>query len=289
MLGTCARPGLNDGTGTESIYWKTGTSHGFHDAWSVAVFDHYVLAVWIGNADGKSNPAFIGRTCAAPLLFSIIDAIRLPGRVPEPHQPPHGANLQKVEFCAVSGQLPSAACTHRVSGWFVPGVSPITQCSIHREVIVDVDTGLRVARDDGTRALRREVFEFWPSDMLTLFRKAGIPRRQPPPFLPGNDPGFNLELIGRTGSPPRILSPQMGQIYALEPSSDATRSLPLRAQADADVSKLYWFANKAYIGNSNPGEPFYWSPAPGSYQLVALDDHGRSTSCNVVLEATASP
>src|SRR5262249_28455915 len=33
------------------VFWKTGTSHGFHDAWSIAVFDHYVLAVWIGNFD----------------------------------------------------------------------------------------------------------------------------------------------------------------------------------------------------------------------------------------------
>src|SRR5207247_1561128 len=40
------------------VFWKTGTSHGFHDAWSIAVFNHYVLAIWIGNFDGRAK---IGR------------------------------------------------------------------------------------------------------------------------------------------------------------------------------------------------------------------------------------
>ena len=58
------------------VFWKTGTSHGFRDAWSVAVFNHYVLAVWIGNFDGRANGTFVGRIAAAPLLFQIIDSLR---------------------------------------------------------------------------------------------------------------------------------------------------------------------------------------------------------------------
>ena len=85
------------------------------------------------------------------------------------HDPPPNANLRRVEFCAVSGELPTAACTHRVTGWFIPGVSPINQCEIHREILIDDATGLRVNNDDGTRKLHREVYEFWPSDLLALF------------------------------------------------------------------------------------------------------------------------
>src|SRR5256714_4449478 len=78
MLGPIQRPGLTKAEPARArpVLWKTGTSHGFREAWSVAVFDHYVLAVWIGNFDGKRNPAFIGRTAAAPLLFQIIDGLR---------------------------------------------------------------------------------------------------------------------------------------------------------------------------------------------------------------------
>ncbi len=137
------------------MFWKTGTSHGFRDAWSIAVFDRYVLAVWVGNFDGKRNPAFIGRTAAAPLLFQMIDGLRAtqPSRH-EPHQPAAGLNLKRVEFCAVSGQLPTPSCPHRTESWFVPGISPIANCDVHREILVDATTGLRVAQDDGLRTFK---------------------------------------------------------------------------------------------------------------------------------------
>jgi len=42
MLGNVPRPELNcaDASHSDLVFWKTGTSHGFHDAWSIAVFDH---------------------------------------------------------------------------------------------------------------------------------------------------------------------------------------------------------------------------------------------------------
>src|SRR5439155_23342381 len=125
------RPETNyaDSGNVAPVYWKTGTSHGFHDAWSIGVFDHYVLAVWIGNFDGHANGAFVGRTAAAPLFFQIIDSLRAnwpkPGKTHlsapganayfvaadfvrgrESATPATGANLKRVEFCAVSGDLP---------------------------------------------------------------------------------------------------------------------------------------------------------------------------------------
>src|SRR5438034_1692320 len=97
------------------VFWKTGTSHGFHDAWSIAVFNHYVLAIWIGNFDGRANGAFVGRTSAAPVLFQIIDSLRTTWPEPnEPHLPPPGANLKRVSFSAVSGDLPGEHCTQQV-------------------------------------------------------------------------------------------------------------------------------------------------------------------------------
>src|SRR5207244_1391892 len=64
-----------DSSNVAPVFWKTGTSHGFHDAWSIGVFHHYVLAVWIGNFDGKPNPTFVGRRGAAPVMFSVSDRL----------------------------------------------------------------------------------------------------------------------------------------------------------------------------------------------------------------------
>ena len=257
------------------IFWKTGTSHGFHDAWSIAVFDHYVLAVWIGNFDGRPNANFIGRAAAAPLLFQIIDSLRASWPEPnEPHLPPSGANLKRVEFCAVSGDLPGPHCTQRVEGWFIPGVSPIKTCDVHQEVLVDAATGLRVPIDDGTRSLRREVYEFWPSDLLRLFERAGMPRRPPPPFMPGTD----SDLAARIGNPPQIISPASGFLFA------SSTTIPLRAKTDADVREIYWFAGKAFIGKAPPQEVISWKASAGRYELTALDDHGRSVSSAITVQ-----
>jgi penicillin-binding protein 1C len=278
MLANVPRPEMNcaDGSHSAPVFWKTGTSHGFRDAWSIAVFDHYVLAVWIGNFDGRANPMFVGRIAAAPLLFQIIDSLRASWpEANEPHLPPPGANLKRVEFCAVSGDLPNAFCKARVEGWFIPGISPIKTCDVHREVLVDVQSGLRVPIDDGTRELRREVYEFWPSDLLALFEKAGVPRQTPPPFLPES----TSEVTARSGSAPKIISPSANQEILL----GSGKTIPLRAKTDADVRAIYWFAGKSFIGTSDPGEVLLWKLTSGDYELTALDDHGRSGSFKVVV------
>ena len=280
MLGQIPRPGMTytDSSQRAQVFWKTGTSHGFRDAWSIAVFDRYVLAVWVGNFDGRRNPAFIGRTGAAPLLFQMIDGLRAsrPSRA-EPHLPPPGSNLKRVEFCSVSGQLPGPSCPHRTESWFIPGISPITTCDVHREVLVDAATGLRVDQDDGTRGLKREIYEFWSSDLLALFERAGVPRKLPPPFLPtiGND------LLARGGHPPKINLPANEMM--LSQTSVSTAGIPLRAETESGVRKLYWFADKTFIGACEAHEVLCWKPTPGVYQLTALDDHGRSGSRSVTL------
>jgi penicillin-binding protein 1C len=277
MLANVPRPEMNcaDGSHTASVYWKTGTSHGFRDAWSIAVFDHYVLGVWVGNFDGRANPTFVGRTAAAPLLFQIIDNMRASWPEPNtPHLPPPGANLKRVEFCALSGDLPNEHCTQRVEGWFIPGMSPIKTCDVHREVLVDKKTGLRVPIDDGTRELRREVYEFWPGEFLTLFEQAGVPRKTPPPFLPET----GSELAGRTGHSPRIISPASKEIVLA-----SAKTVPLRAKVDGDVQKIYWFAGKTFIGQAAPNQFLGWEADAGDYEITALDDHGRAASCSVIV------
>jgi penicillin-binding protein 1C len=280
MLGQIPRPGMTytDSSQRAQVFWKTGTSHGFRDAWSVAVFDRYVLAVWVGNFDGRRNPAFIGRTGAAPLLFQMIDGLRArqPSR-PGPHLPPPGANLKRVEFCSVSGQLPGPSCPHRTESWFIPGISPITTCDVHREVLVDVATGLRVDQDDGTRVLKREIYEFWSSDLLALFERAGVPRKLPPPFLPT----IGSDLLARGGHAPKITLP--ANEMTLSQTSASTAGIPLRAETESGVRKLYWFADKTFIGACEAHEVLCWKPTPGVYQLTALDDHGRSGSRSVTL------
>jgi penicillin-binding protein 1C len=52
-----------------TIAFKTGTSYGFRDAWSVGFSNDYTVGVWVGRADGAPRVGRIGREAAAPILL----------------------------------------------------------------------------------------------------------------------------------------------------------------------------------------------------------------------------
>lgn len=51
------------------IAFKTGTSYGYRDAWSIGFDGKRTIAVWVGRPDGQPVPGMIGRAVAAPILF----------------------------------------------------------------------------------------------------------------------------------------------------------------------------------------------------------------------------
>jgi penicillin-binding protein 1C len=277
MLKDNPRPGLDYYSAGLSdsapVSFKTGTSEGFRDAWSVGVFGPYVLAVWVGNFKGEGNPAFVGLKAAAPLFFRMVDALKAEGyELGEPSRsmPP---NLRRVEVCAVSGELPGPDCKNRKLTWFIPGKSPIKVCDIHRRVVIDNKSGL-IACPPYHGPIHTEVFEFWPSDMLDIFRQAGIPRKLPPP----QDPECPADVTAASGNPPKITSPVNHLSYVLSATSEENRSIVFRAVTDADVREVYWLLDESYVGKSKSGEGFVWTAKAGDYVLRAVDDRGRSDS-----------
>lgn len=81
------------------IAYKTGTSYGYRDAWSVGFDGRHTIAVWVGRADGAAVSGLNGRQSAAPLLF---DAFQRVGERRTPFPPaPHGV------LKATNGDLPA--------------------------------------------------------------------------------------------------------------------------------------------------------------------------------------
>lgn len=251
------------------VAWKTGTSWGYRDAWTAGVFGPYVLAVWVGEFDGRSNPAFVGVRAATPLFFRMVDAVRaLPGYVePAPTQP---SDLASVEVCAASGDLPNVDCPQRVTTWFIPGTSPIRLSQVHRRVAVDRRSGRRACPPFDPADVRWELHEFWSSDLMRLFAQAGIPRRPPPAAGDCADDAA-------AGAPPQIVSPLAGVSYPVREARLGSERLAFNAHAEGDVRKLYWFVDDAFVGQSAPGVALGWVPQrPGVYRISAIDERGRA-------------
>ncbi len=256
------------------LAWKTGTSHGFRDAWACGIFGDHVLCVWIGHFDGKPMPGLFARDTAAPLLFEMVTRLALTNPAPQ-SQP---ANVVDTRLCSESGMVAAPCCPHTRMGPFIAGISPIFVCDVHREVYLN-DQGLRVS--PGNPAGRLAVREFWPAHRLEQFRRAGLPRQSPPEWAPGEN-----TLVAT--KPPQIISPQAPLTYVLQPRDPEKSSIPLRAKTAPGVQRIHWFAGSQYLGSASPSQPLMWSPQPGRWTVQATDDAGHIASVAVTVSAAVN-
>ncbi len=67
------------------IAFKTGTSYGYRDAWSIGFDGKHTVGVWVGRPDGAPVPGLVGREAAAPILFDVFARLGTPA--PLPHAP----------------------------------------------------------------------------------------------------------------------------------------------------------------------------------------------------------
>lgn len=277
MLKTTPRMNIGDAVKIP-VAWKTGTSSGFRDAWTFGAFGPYVMGVWIGNFDNKSNPAFVGKNVAAPLFFELVDALdRQTGPLREIPKYPSQMNLTHVPVCKASGMLPTRYCKDTELSWFIPGKSPIQTDTIHREIAIDKNSGLRTCRvNENTKF---EIYEFWQTDLLKIFKQAGVQRRSPPAF----DASCSLTQV-QVGLAPQITSPRMQLTYILRANTQQKMQIPFSATTDADVETLHWFTNETYIGKVKRDQNFLWDAKPGKFVVRVVDDHGRADARDLIVK-----
>jgi penicillin-binding protein 1C len=107
------------------IAYKTGTSYGNRDAWSVGFDGRHTIAVWVGRPDGAAVSGLSGRQSAAPLLFDAFQ--RLAERRTPLLAPPAG-----VLRVASGADLPPALRRFR------DGADEIASAGAFREVPVQI-------------------------------------------------------------------------------------------------------------------------------------------------------
>ena len=111
------------------VAWKTGTSTGLRDAWTVAYNPDYVVAVWLGNPDGQPSPALVGGPAAAPVAWELFRWRYPAGTGPWFARP---AGVQRRAICAESGCVPGPHCGTQVDDWYLAGTSSPRPCEVHR-------------------------------------------------------------------------------------------------------------------------------------------------------------
>ena len=109
--------------------WKTGTSAGLRDAWTVAWNPEYVVGVWVGNSDGSSADELVGRKTATPIAWDLFRRLYPDNEGPWFARP---AGVVERTVCAASGCAPGPHCAHRIADWSIAQVSRREPCMVHR-------------------------------------------------------------------------------------------------------------------------------------------------------------
>ncbi len=87
------------------IAWKTGTSYGFRDAWTIGFDGRYTVGVWTGNEDGESREGLTGINKAAPIFFDIMNSLT------DSEEIGKGQEFEKhIEICSDSGKKAGPLC-----------------------------------------------------------------------------------------------------------------------------------------------------------------------------------
>jgi penicillin-binding protein 1C len=251
------------------IAWKTGTSYGRRDAWSIGYNPRFTIGVWVGNFSGRGAPDLQGAATATPLLFRIFEAMDGDRAVVWPVAP-RGVVHRKV--CAVSGQLPEAFCGEVTDDWAIDGVSSSLPCRHVRKAWVAHDASctycVACLPEHG---YREEKYQSVSPALARWCASNGRSFERIPPHY-----ALCPKLGDGTG--PRILSLREGAMYLLP---DSAAKLPLRCEAETGVEAVYWYVNDQLVGSSAPDEGVFIVPDAARLKVTCTDDAGRSRSVMV--------
>ena len=162
------------------LAWKTGTSSGFRDAWTIAYNPEYVIGVWLGNPDGSPSRFLVGRSAAAPIVWDICRQLYPAGNGPWFTQP---AAIESREVCALSGQTASSNCTHIIHDHAIKDVSRYETCEVHLHGVeavwpVQVEAFLKAGRSAGNTAANTPLVITTPANGSSYLYVADVNQEQ---------------------------------------------------------------------------------------------------------------
>jgi penicillin-binding protein 1C len=252
------------------IAWKTGTSYGRRDAWSIGYNKNYTVGVWAGNFSGIGVPDLSGANIATPLLFKIFNTIDYDNDK-EWFSQPDDCDIRQV--CSETGLPPSPDCNSLVTDYFIPLISATTACNNKQELMVSADERTAYCKNCApANGYKKKMFKLIDPYMQTWFNDNGITYQK----IPEHNPG--CELIFK-GNAPVIISPSNGMEYFI--SKKNREPLQLVSKTANDVSKVYWYINNKFYKSCNAGEKQFFVPDEGPVKISCTDDKGRNRDITI--------
>jgi penicillin-binding protein 1C len=265
------------------IAWKTGTSYGRRDAWSIGYNRDYTIGVWVGNFSGQGSPALTGADVASPLLFDLFNSLAY-NSTNEWFAPPASLDFRLV--CAATGLVPGEHCANQLIDYYLPGASASHRCQHQQEVLVSADGTYCYCRACvPASGYRRALYPNVLPEVLAYREAQGQPTRRLPPHNPACRLVRGSSTDGPAGSgfeaaPLAITSPAAHAEYVLDA---ADQQLLLSCAAAAEVRQVYWYVNDQFLRTAQATERVFFRPPTGEVKISCADDHGRNVDVHVLV------
>ena len=253
---------------SHKIAWKTGTSFGNRDAWSVGVTPEYVVAVWVGNASGEGRPGLTGIGVAAPILFDIFKTLPATSWFRTPLE-----EMVKIPVCRYSGYRASSICEFKDSAWVQKNGVRTSACPFHQIIHLDKSGQYQVNSEcESTDNMQHVSWFVLPPVQEWYFRTKNPFYRILPPFRPGcsqNAGNRNMDLI----------YPKDGSMLYVPVDLDGkTGSVVFKAAHHNPDAIIHWHLDDQFIGSTNQSHQMALSPERGFHRLTLVDQYGESIS-----------
>ncbi len=270
---------------SNNLAWKTGTSYGHRDFWSIGVTGNYTIGVWLGRPDGTSTPGHYGARTASPLLFEIVE--RLSSKQGYSSFPKQPKTVTQDFICWPLGGLLSMTqpvlCHEKKEAWLlnktVPKTLPETNSTIWNSnpinLLVNSQTGRLVDTSCSASETAHKLIALWPLAVEPWIPTSQQRRQQigiydesckhPPQFQQGSIKIQGLEHLTKLRS------------------AGAARNLPtINLESSGAQGLVYWFINGKLIYKVHPHKRLkYQFKNRGRYQIAVSDDAGKTASITI--------
>lgn len=259
----------NEFLSSNRIAWKTGTSFGFRDGWAIGVTPSYVVAVWVGNADGEGRPGLVGVQTAAPILFDIFSMLRTPEWFKRPDN-----DMQKIMVCRESGFRALDICDKEEQLVPKSGLK-CASCPYHRLIHLDASGNYRVTSDCEDVSKMQHVAWFVLPPAMEYYYKTKNPSYK-------TLPPFREDCGGVTTNAMEFVYPrQETQLYIPTELDGRPGKVIFEIAHRKNGVTVYWHLDEQYMGKTVDFHQFAMNPDPGFHTITCVDENGESISMKV--------
>ena len=267
------RPGIEGGwkkySSSRPIAWKTGTSFGFRDAWAVGYDAKYLVAIWVGNAQGEGRPGLTGASTAAPLMFNIFQHIKEQAWFQKPE-----ASLKLITLCEKSGLAPTPNCPIIEVEASENSKMPL-QCTYHQMVYLN-QYNERVYKGCISDSEISDSSWFVLDPIVSHYYKRKHPNYNNIPLLSKDCQQSNENILA-------IIYPQNRTEVIIPKNFDQQyEKIVVEATHNNEKAQLFWHLDNTFVGKTIGKHSLALAIKPGPHQLSIIDSQGNQSTIKFV-------